>query len=360
MKKNANQKNRETANPIKARQIELLKKYYEIDEEKKLVKVKLAYQKASELFANDFSSKDYPEFNPEILSRVSQIIAHIPLGYKIDLQFAIKDYEGYEAKKLLESFNDAIEMSHYSTLSEGKKSGLQIALLLIAGIICLVLKNTGEGAGWFGEGSTKELISEIIDITGWVFVWEAVSIIFLSPSEERARAIRFRTRIESISFIERENNEILSNEKCDKIFEQWAEENKLKKLSREMLLVAGSAFIAIAISSLIANATVYFDPSNQYSPLYITLGIALSLVSFFTMSIAGIGAISRYLGHGPFQKFVGFFAVICLLVSITSIVFSFLGEANNGTNWKMFATGVFSLVFYVLYALGWALNSKKE
>lgn len=358
MNKNAHQK--ESSNPIRARQIDLLKKYYEIDEGKKLVKVKLAYQKASELFTNDFCSKDYPEFSPEILERVSQIIAHIPLGYKIDLQFAIEDYEGYDAKKLLESFNDAIEMSHYSTLSEGKRNGIKIALLLIAGIICLVLKNTGEGAGWFGEGSTKELISEIIDITGWVFVWEAVSIIFLSPSEERARAIRFRTRIDSISFVSRENEETLSSEKCEKIFEQWAEENKLKKLSREMLLVAGSGFIAIAISSLIANMNVYFDSANHYSPLYITFGIIFSLLSAFVMSIAGMGAISRYLGRGPFQKFVGFYAVICLIVSITSIVFSFLGEANSGTNWKMFASGVFSLVFYILYALGWVMNSKKE
>lgn len=352
-------KRNEPISPVRARQIELLKKYYEVDEEKRTVKVKLSYEKASELLTDDYSSETHPEFNSGILIRTSEVISRIPLGYKIDLQFAVDDYEGHNAKTLLESFNDAVEMRHYSVLGEGKRNGLRIALLLVAGIVSLVFMIAGASAGWFGSDTTKDLITEVIDIIGWVFIWEAVSIMFLSPSEERMQSIKLRTRVNSIAFIDGESEKLLSEEKCENVFNQWAEESNIKKLSKEMLLVAGSGFLAIAISSLISNIAEITQLGSQYSPLFICLYALFLTMSFIVMCIAGIGAISTYIGHGPFKKFVGFFGAINLVLSITSIVLSFVDSAGT-TNWKLLVSGIFSLVFYLLYATGWLLSFKKE
>lgn len=358
--KKVHPKKNENTNVIKARQIELLKKYHEIDEEKKLVIVKLSYKNVDEILMDDHQSKEHPEFNPEVLSRISQIISHIPLGYKIDLRLSIDDYGGFDPDLLLESLNDRIEMSHYSSLQGVKRNGIRIALLLIAGIVALVFKILAGSAGWFGEGVSNELASEIIDIVGWVFIWEAVSIMFLSPSEERTRTIQFRTRIDSISFIDGNDGEVVSSEKCEKVFEQWAEESKLKKLSRNLLLTAGSGFLTIAISSLIVNLITVFDLIGKESPLYITIVFLVSLIFFVITVIAGIGAISRYIGYGPFQKSVAFFAVACLFISITSIILSFVGDPSGGFNAKTFVSGLFSLIFYVMYVFGWIFSFKRD
>ncbi len=346
-------------NPVRARQIELLKKYYEVDEERKTAKVVLTYDKVGELLTTDYSSSAHPEFNSDILTRVSEVISRIPLGYKIDLQFAINDYEGYQANAIMESFNDAVELRHYSVLGERRRNGLRIALLLVTGIVSLIFMIAGGSAGWFGNDATKDLITEVIDIIGWVFIWEAVSIMFLSPSEERMQSVKLRTHVNSIAFVDGKHKQLLLEEKCETVFKQWAEESNIKKLSKEMLLVAGSGFLAIAVSSLISNIAEITRMGDQYSPLFICFYALLLVLSFLVMCTAGIGAISSYVGHGPFKKYVGFFGAASLVLSILSIVFSLVGT-DGLTNWKLFVSGIFSLVFYLLYATGWLLSFKKE
>ncbi len=355
----AMKKKSEQYNPIKARQIELLKKYYEVDETKKTVKITLAYEKASELFVNDYFSEEHPEFNGDILARVGDIISRVPVDYRVDLNFAIDDYEGYDPKTLIASFNDAVEMGHYSVLSESKKNGLRIALLLVAGISCLVFMIAGGHNGWFGSDSLKDLLTEVIDIVGWVFIWEAVSIMFLSPSEEKKRTMRLRNCVSSISFIDGESNECLAAEKCEDVFKQWAEESKVKRLSKELLLISGSGFLAISVSSLLSSISDILKPEYQVSPAFIIIYAITMTLSFLFLLIAGIGAISSYLGYGPFRRFVGFFAIANLVFASFTIGFSFI-DTGSGESWKLLLSGIFSFIFFILYSLGWALSFKKE
>lgn len=353
-------KNNEYVSPVKTRQIELLKKYYEVDEENKKVKIKLAYEKASELFTNDYASEEHPEFQPDIIGRVTQIVNRIPLPYKADIEFAIDDYEGHDPKSLLESFNDAVEMNHYGVIGEGRKKGLQIALLLVAGIVALVFKVAGETNGWFGEGSTSEIISEIIDIAGWVFVWESVSIMFLSPSEERLQSIKLRTRVSSISFVN-EEKEVLANEDCVDVFDHWAEESRFKRLSKIFLLIGGTGFIGTACSSFISTLVAVFNSGNDYSPGVICLSLFFALLSSSFSILAGIAGISAYSGRDRFKRFIGVFGVFCLIVSVFNIVASMVGMFSGGTiNVHLFITGVFSFIFYLFYGLGWLFGLNKE
>lgn len=353
-------KNIDYVSPVKTRQIELLKKYYEVDEENKTVKVKLAYEKASELFTNDYASEDHPEFQPEIIDRVCQILNRVPLPYKVDIEFAIDDYEGHDPSRLLESFNDAVEMNHYGVLGEGKKKGLQIALLLVAGIVALIFKIAGETNGWFGEGSTSEIISEIIDIAGWVFVWESVSIMFLSPSEERLQSIKLKTRVSSIAFAN-EQKEVLASEDCTDVFNHWAEESRSKRLSKIFFLIGGTGFIGAACSSFISTLTFLFNSENDYSPTVIFLSLLFAIFSSLFLILAGIAGISAYSGRDRFKRFIGIFGIFCLIVSVFNIVSSMVGLFSGGAiNVHLFISGVFSFIFYLFYGLGWLFGLNKE
>lgn len=354
-------KKKEALTPAKSRQIELLKKYYEVDDENRIVKVTLAYEKASELFVTDYASETHPEFKSEILSRVSEILSRVPIEYKVELSFAIDDYEEYDPKELLESFNDLVELNHYDVINESKKKSLKIAFLLVAGIISLILMIAGNHNGWFGEEPYNDLISEIIDIVGWVFIWEAVSIMFLSPSEERLRTVKLRARVSSVFFKDGNTNEIKANEKCEEIFEDWVGDSRTKKASKELLLISGSGFLAIAASNLISGFADLSKSYSEYSTLFIVLYVIFILASSAFMVIAGIGAISSYLGKGPFRKTVGFFAIANIVIAIIGIVFSFIDtDGNVIENWKLIVSGVFSILLFLVYGIGWMLSFKKK
>ncbi len=352
-------KRKETYNPVKAQQIELLKKYYEIDEEHKVVKVTLAYEKASELFVTDYASEEHPEFKREILERVSEILSRIPLDYKIDLSFAIDDYEGYDPDKLLESFNDLVEMNHFGALIDNKKKGLKIALLLVAGIISLVLMINGSAGGWFGEGSNKDLVTEIIDIVGWVFIWEAVSIMFLSPNEEKLRSVKLKTRVNSIDFKDGNTGKTLIKEASSKAFQSLAGESNTKKASKRLLLISGSGFLAVSTSTLISGVRDLVTNGSDYNTVVIISYLAFILIFSGFMILSGIGAISSYLDKGPLKKAVPYFAITNMVIGLIGIIFSFVNTSGAG-NWKLVVSGIISFVLFLLYGIGWLLGFKKK
>ena len=182
---------------------------------------------------------------------------------------------------------------------------------------------------------------------------------FLSPSEEKKRTMRLRKCVNSISFIDGENQKSLATEKCEDVFKQWAEESKVKRLSKELLLISGSGFLAISVSSFLSSISDILHPEYQYSPLFIAIYAIIMVLSFLFLLIAGIGAISSYLGRGPFKRFVGFFAIANLVFASLMIGLSFI-DSGSGESWKLLLSGIFSLIFFVLYSLGWALSFKKE
>ena len=342
-------------NIVKNRQIELLKKYYEIDEVNKVIEIKLNYAKASDLLTNGSFHDELYEFKYEVLEHIYDLINRVPFGYKINLKFNVSDYEDCDPTKLLESFNDAIEIRHYFSLNEGKRKYIKVALLLIAGIVALVLKIIGDNSWWNIDIASSQLISEIVDIIGWVFIWEAVSIMFLSPSKERSFILKFRSEIKTVSFLNGDN--VLTSEECESVFKEWAMENKIKKISHNTFLISGSAFIGIGIISSIWGLTSCFN-NDQYSLMIIILDVVLTLLLSVALLFAGFGAISRYLGYGPFQKFANYFVLISLLIAVCNIILSLL-KIDIAINWKMFTYGTASLFFCLLYGIGYVLNLKK-
>ena len=69
-----------------SRQKELINKYYEVDEENKLVEISFYYTSASELFTLKEGTK-IPRFAKEELEKINEIIKTIPLEYKIDISY---------------------------------------------------------------------------------------------------------------------------------------------------------------------------------------------------------------------------------------------------------------------------------
>ena len=88
---------------LNARQIELFEEYYDINKEAKIVSYSLNFDKASDIF--DSSAKK-PLFNNDVLESINSLIEKAPFGYKVNINFNITDYQGYNPKEIITSFND--------------------------------------------------------------------------------------------------------------------------------------------------------------------------------------------------------------------------------------------------------------
>lgn len=134
------------------RQIELLEKYYNIDNENKIISIDLHYQKVSDILLTNEGNINYFLFKNEIIETVNNAIKRTPRDFKINIVFDIEDYENYNPKQIIESFNDTLELGQYSARRGKQLKNLIASILILVGIILLFFMIIGKNNNWFEEG----------------------------------------------------------------------------------------------------------------------------------------------------------------------------------------------------------------
>ncbi len=343
-------------NPVYKRQIELLKKKYEIDDEAKIMHISLDYDKVSDLFLNQVGYNGYHEISNDVIDTISNSLGKVPLGYKANIEFRIQDYENYKAETVMESLNDSFEEKHYNGYGESRKKSLQIAFLLLAGILLLILKVSVNNTTWIQDGMAKEIFLEIIEISGWVFIWESVSILFLSPSEEHIRSIRYKRKLNSISFLDKENNMVFS-ESSQAIFASWLEEQKIHKVEKYALLIGGTGLMGVGFSSIISGiATANSMNWNEERTATITAFITAIMIAIFYI-LSGLAAISTYSKRWKIRNHLTFFGTVnCIIVIIEVSYIIYTWVTGNDFSVKTLFNAIFSFIFNFFYMVGFITN----
>lgn len=344
-----------------SRQLELIEKYYPVDKEKKVVTFTLYYEHAEELLIpNVETKKDLPYIDKSIVEKMGDFISFLPRDYKAKIDFEIVDYDEYNPVDLLNGVNDAIEFNHYAGLKGGKKKWLVAMALMMFGALILLLMSIGQTNGWYGQdGSTTQAVTtEILDIFAWVFIWESFTMIFLEPSEVTALDAKMKTRISEISFYDVDKKKRLAGEKQARILVHFENESFLKKTGAMMMMISGSALIAMALGSPIAHIPSYVDLVNAGEEAKMIAQLFGDILSSIVYFLAGIGGISYYLGKYKMKRFVGIFAFLNLM----SLIGLFIISASTG-NWTMLASSIVSTLFVLVYAIGYIflfINKKAE
>ncbi len=322
-------------------QIELLEKYYEVDREKKIVIFKMYYDKASDLLDMRSSLPGNELFNSSVLDEVSEKLNRLPSGFKASVEFIIEDLEGYDPKVLSERFNDLLELNNYQTSRIRKKKFLITTILVLVGIFILYFGAVLKYKEYFGEGLGVSVLYEIIDISAWVFIWEAVTILFLSPSELALINLKLLRNIETISF-SNSDGQIEYVKSKESIVESLASESKYANFIRIVFLVVTGAIFVIGSSGLYHvfsdlvsfNAEAFAENMELYYALLI-LELIFLVISLFHITI-GLTGLFKYMGYKK--------GLVRLLLPLTiflwgSLIVSFV---------MMFVIGYFS-VFDIIY-----------
>ena len=332
------------------RQIELLEKYYNIDNENKIISIDLHYQKVSDILLTNEGNINYPLFKNEIIETVNNAIKRTPRDFKINIVFDIEDYENYNPKQIIESFNDTLELGQYSARRSKQTKNLIAAILILIGIILLFFMIIGNNNNWFKEGIKSDIISEVIDIAAWVFIWEAVTMLFLEQPEQNKLALLIRRKVVQITMLKSGIKEPLYVENTNSIFNNWEDESKIKKFGRNCLLISSSAFLFLAIFNIYNLFSILLK--NDLSTPKIIISVIVTIISCVISMLAGLGGIFKYIGKKNIlanfvQPYAIFLTIIIIInIVINSIYFNYVGLLSI----------IPSFIINILYIIGYKIE----
>lgn len=290
-----------------SRQNELLKKYYCLNEDEKIINVSLHYDKVSDILDTSIGNPFHPQFKDEALQKINSTIENTKQGYKLAINFEINDYENYTPKNIIESFNDTLELKQYRSRRKRQIKELISSILILIGTLLLLLMAIVKQENIIENETNSEIICEIIDIIAWVFIWEAASMLFLEHSEQTIFALQIRKRVTSISLYKKGESKPLAIEQSQQVFGKWDNEGKIKRTGKYLTLISSIAYIFFAFYSIYLVQLNIKSNSNLNNVFVIIL---LFLTSFIIPLLAGIGGIVMYLDkNDKIKKFVGIYAI---------------------------------------------------
>lgn len=362
------------------KELDLYKKYYEVDDEKKLIRFTLHYDCASDLVEKEVSSKEKPLIKYEILEKITTLIRSLPETYRADVTLDIKDLEGYDKQLLMDAFKDSIEFSHYRSEKQVKKNWVLASVFVLVGLIILLVAAFLGSSSWEWISSTNGAVfKEILDIAAWVFIWEAVSILFISPTEESVveNALRIRLHSLTISASRKNDDEVVEEDAAYLLTDRHWDKTKVKKTGKYILLVSGFLMIATGIAtifffitgikpsleSIFANGsggTTTLDGKEYSNGVLIAAFIIVAIIFVLVIAfrfIGGMAAVSRFTGRGRLQKFVGPYAISMLAAYTIFYVFiSFMGS-NMGSDFVgTLLSSSLSIILNVAYLVGYCMD----
>lgn len=332
------------------RQIELLEKYYVVDNDKKIINIDLHYPKSSDILLNNEGNINCPLFKNEILETVNNSIERTPKDYKVNIIFDIEDYENYKPKQIIESFNDTLELGQYSARRGKQLKNLIASILILVGIILLFFMIIGKNNNWFEEGIKSDIISEVIDIAAWVFIWEAVTMIFLEQPEQNKFALKIRRKVVQITMLKKGNNEPLYLENTNSIFNNWEGESKIKSVGRNCLLISSSAYLFLALFDIYSLCKYLL--ANDLTIFTIATLIIFTIISSGVSILAGLGGLFKYIGKkNVLANFVRPYAIFLSIIIIINIIINFIDF-----NYFGLLSIIPSFLINILYIIGYRID----
>ena len=208
----------------------------------------------------------------------------------------------------------------------------------------------GNNNNWFKEGIKSDIISEVIDIAAWVFIWEAVTMLFLEQPEQSKLALLIRRKVVQITMLKSGIKEPLYVENTNSIFNNWEDESKIKKFGRNCLLISSSAFLFLAIFNIYNLFSILLK--NDLSTPKIIISVIITIISCVISILAGLGGIFKYIGKKNIlanfvQPYAIFLTIIIIInIVINSIYFNYVGLISI----------IPSFIINILYIIGYKIE----
>ncbi len=188
---------------------DILQKYFDLDDENAVATLYVHYNTLSDLFEIPEDEEKSLKIKPEIVEQVNTQIDMLPNAYKIKFVIKIDDYQGYEPDEIKEVMMDNVKLLGYNVERSSRRETTFALVFLLVGIIFILISVWYANFTKNEEGLTYLIISSILEIAAWVFIWEAVDKFFLERNQIRNQAVVTGRRLYGIEFVDKEGNKYL-------------------------------------------------------------------------------------------------------------------------------------------------------
>lgn len=343
-----------------ARQIDIISKYHDVDLDNRIITLNLHYEKASELIVPNIVRKE-PMIKTEIVEELASTILLFPRGFNCEIKLICDDYEDIEPKQLLNSFRDNLEMLHYAGNKQRGKTWIAAAIFFIISFVLLSLKLV---LSLMNVLNADSVLYEMMDIISWVFLWQSVTLLFLTPNEIKNASNMISKVLLSIGFYDK-NKKLLIESDRKEMAASWIKDSTLEKTAKALAVVGSALVIATGITDFFNFILQIYSVVTAASKTGLTLSIVLICITItesIIFILGGTSGINSYRGHGPLKKAYPVFAHIFMLFTIFAIgfviVFSIVMKLNVRASATLIIGSVVALFSAIIYFVSYLLLSR--
>ena len=128
---------------------------------------------------NDFFNKYDPTcttLSSEVYHYLDKCAYNIPLQYKIRINVVCDDLDDATKIKMEKALSNFYGLNVFNNDLDINDSSRKSLILAVLGLVILWLMTLGDSINMVGDflNITKEVIHEILTITGWVFIWASL------------------------------------------------------------------------------------------------------------------------------------------------------------------------------------------
>ena len=169
---------------------QILSKYFSIEDG--VATLKLVYDTFAELINPNFGDAKTEKLNDKLFSDIKEAIEILPRKYKLNIEIVIKDFGDYTREECEEIISQNIKLSVYLALkSMGKHRWGGLALMGVGALVLIL--------SYFLHSSDYDIIFDVVNISGTLFVWEGASTAFIQRNSELRSAKKLAKALQNIS-----------------------------------------------------------------------------------------------------------------------------------------------------------------
>lgn len=172
--------------------------FFEIDEDKKIARIELAFNSTDDIFDLNYKTK-MPVLSDDFIDWIGSAFRIIPKKYKIALTVSFDDMRNMSGEQMQDIFKKNLILDYKSRRSALKNKNM-IAYGLIGVGVVLFTAMIITTRLWQGDSIIKEIYKYVSDIATTVTFWEAMTILVVESHEERSYVMGLAKRFDSIEF----------------------------------------------------------------------------------------------------------------------------------------------------------------
>ena len=154
----------------------LLGKFFAI--EGKVATLKLVYDTFEELVNPNFGDEHTEKLNDKLFGDIKEAIEILPRTYKLNVEVVIKNFGEYTREECESIIVQNVKLSLYMALkSTGAHRWGGLALMGVGAAVLIV--------SYFVQSAKYDIVFDIINISGTLFVWEGATMAFLQRNLDK-------------------------------------------------------------------------------------------------------------------------------------------------------------------------------